>query len=254
MGFFESGIEKEGASHRPLLAMPKRKQREVLVVDDFCAAAGTNRRRNHNSTFSKHPNTLDTDKFECCFRNIWRDLSEDKKASFTFMDSLWFTLYMRESSREKVLKWIKKECIFSKKYVVIPIVCWSHWSLLILCHFGETKSKARTPCMILLDSLHMANPKRLEPAIRKFVVDIYQAEAKERPEKKWAISQIPLLVPKVPQQRNGEDCGRFVLYFTSLFVENAPTNFSTDDGYPYFMKEDWFRPQDLDNFCGRLRL
>ncbi|XP_056175120.1 probable ubiquitin-like-specific protease 2A isoform X2 [Syzygium oleosum] len=188
---------------------------------------------------------------------------------------------MKESLREKVLNWIKKECIFSKKYVVVPIVRWSHWSLLILCHFGETKSKTRTPCMILLDSLHMANPKRLEPEIRKFVVDIYNAEAKERPEKKPATSQIPLLVPKVPQQRNGEDCGRFVLYFTSLFVENAPKNFSTDDGYPYFvgslnfvaiikyckqptfslcfcfklqMKEDWFCPQDLDSFCSRLRL
>ncbi|XP_030531420.1 probable ubiquitin-like-specific protease 2A isoform X2 [Rhodamnia argentea] len=236
--------------------MPKRKQREIISVDDFCAsaAAGPNRRRNNNASFSKHPNKLDTNKFECCFRNIWQGLSEDKKGSFTFLDSLWFPLYMNESSREKVLKWIEKKCILSKKYVVIPIVYWGHWSLLILCHFGDRKSKNRTPCMILLDSLHMANPKRLEPEIRKFVVDIYKAEAKERPKKKPATSQIPLLVPKVPQQRNGEDCGRFVLYFTSLFVENAPKNFSTDDGYPYFMKEDWFCPQDLDRFCSGLIL
>ena len=45
-----------------------------------------------------------------------------------------------------------------------------HWSLLIFCHFGEsTKSETRTPCMLLLDSLEKANPRQLEPDIRKYV-------------------------------------------------------------------------------------
>ena len=45
-----------------------------------------------------------------------------------------------------------------------------HWSLLIFCHSGEsTKSETRTPCMLLLDSLEKANPRRLEPDIRKYV-------------------------------------------------------------------------------------
>lgn len=45
----------------------------------------------------------------------------------------------------------------------------SHWSLLIFCHFGESlQSKTRRPCMLLLDSLEMGNPRRVEPDIRKY--------------------------------------------------------------------------------------
>ncbi|KAH9720699.1 ULP PROTEASE domain-containing protein [Citrus sinensis] len=87
------------------------------------------------------------------------------------------------------------------------------------------------------------------PAKQRFVMDIYKAE--ERPETKELISRIPLLVPKVPQQRNGEECGNFVLYFINLFVEGAPENFNLED-YPYFMEKNWFTAEDLDCFCERL--
>ena len=40
---------------------------------------------------------------------------------------------------------------------------------------------------------------------------------------------------QVPQQRNGEECGCYVLQYISLFIENAPENFSISDGYPYFV-------------------
>ncbi|KAG7951983.1 hypothetical protein I3843_12G035000 [Carya illinoinensis] len=135
------------------------------------------------------------------------------------------------SNSDKVLTWIKRKHIFSKKYVFVPIICWSHWSLLIFCHFGESlQSKTRTPCMLLLDSLEMGNPR--------FVLDIYEAEG--MPENRASVHRIPLLVPKVtikvPQQRNGEECGQFVLYFMTLFMKGALEGFSIED-YPYFMKK-----------------
>ncbi|KAL0012035.1 hypothetical protein SO802_007143 [Lithocarpus litseifolius] len=121
-----------------------------------------------------------------------------------------------------------------------------HWSLLIFCRFGEsTKLETRTPCMLLLDSLEKANPRQLKPDIRKFVLDIYKEEG--RLESKDPIYQIPLLVPKVPQQRNGEECGSFVLYFINLFMESAPEDFSTQY-FPYFMKDNWFAPEGWKNF------
>lgn len=40
---------------------------------------------------------------------------------------------------------------------------------------------------------------------------------------------------QVPQQRNGEECGNFVLYYINLFIESAPENFSISEGYPYFV-------------------
>ncbi|CAK7336631.1 unnamed protein product [Dovyalis caffra] len=126
----------------------------------------------------------------------------------------------------------------------------SHWSLLIFCHLGESlQSQARTPCLLLLDSLEKAGPRSFEPDIRKFVLDIYKSEG--RAENKELISQIPLLVPKVPQQRNGEECGNYVLYFINLFVQEAPENFRMD-GYPYFMKQNWFSSKCLEVFFEKL--
>lgn len=186
------------------------------------------------NAISKPMKKLDTNDFEFYIENLWRDFSDDKRNSFTYLDSLWYSLYTKESSKAKVLEWIKRKHIFSKKYIFVPIVLWSHWSLLIFCHFGESlQSRTRTPCMLLLDSLQKADPKRLEPGIRKFVLDIYKSE--KRLEKKDIIYRIPLLVPKVPQQKNGEECGSFVLYYIKLFVESAPENFSIFEGYPYFV-------------------
>ncbi|KAK4419679.1 hypothetical protein Salat_2380800 [Sesamum alatum] len=145
--------------------------------------------------------------------------------------------------RQRVLTWIKKEKIFSKRYVFVPIVLWSHWSLLIFCHFGESlESKTRTPCMLLLDSLHTLDPLRLEPLIRRLVLDIYETE--DRPESKDMVQNIPLLVPQVPQQRNGEECV-FVHYPRRRFVVIVLNT-------TLQMKEDWFTEEELEGFYGRL--
>ncbi|GAB2289415.1 hypothetical protein Dimus_023724 [Dionaea muscipula] len=190
---------------------------------------------------------LDSATFERHLENLWRSISEERRGLFTLLDSLWFNLYLKAASKEKVLSWIKHRNIFLKKYVFVPIVCWSHWSLLIFCHFGEDLfSSTIKPCMILLDSLQMTDPRRLEPNIRKFVLDIYRAEG--IPETNDVISQIPLLVPKVPQQKR-EECGSFVLYFIHLFAESAPENFSISEGYPYFMNPDWFTRESFEHFC-----
>ncbi|XP_071911977.1 ubiquitin-like-specific protease 1C isoform X5 [Coffea arabica] len=183
--------------------------------------------------------------------HIWSEVSAEKQNSIAYMDCLWFNTYAESKWKEKVLKWIEREDIFSKKYVLVPIVLWSHWNLLIFCHFGESlKSESITPCMILLDSLHMADPKRLEPLIRKFVMDIYKNE--KRPETKELIRKIPLLVPSIPQQIDDKKCGYFVLYYIYLFIKNAPEKFGIDEGYPYFMTEDWFTLEELDGFCRTL--
>lgn len=195
---------------------------------------------------------LDSKTFECMFEIIWGGFSEEKRSSFARLDCLWFLLYSQGFRKEKVLSWIKKENIFSKKYVMVPIVKWSHWSLLILCHFGESlESISRTPCMLLLDSMHKTGPKRLEPEIRKFIWDIYKSE--DLPDCSEELARkIPLLVPKVPQQKDGEECGKYVLYYINLFLENAPDKFSVSEGYPYFMKEDWFTLEGFNDFCKRL--
>ncbi|XP_039027594.1 probable ubiquitin-like-specific protease 2A [Hibiscus syriacus] len=202
-------------------------------LDSIQSRARSNRRFKSKNSIFKLKNKLDSGSFECYLRTIWSRFPEDKQTLFTYLDCQWFAWYRKAYYRKKFLSWIKRKEIFSKTYVLVPIVCWDHWSLLIFCHFGESlQSKTRTPCVLLLDSLQMSDPMRLEPDIRKFMFDIYKTEG--RPENKQTIYGIPLLVPKVPQQRNGKECGNFVLYFIKLFVESAPGNFSIED-YPYFM-------------------
>ncbi|KAK1315395.1 hypothetical protein QJS10_CPA06g01329 [Acorus calamus] len=194
-------------------------------------------------TKAKHLKKLDTNIFESYLENLWNNISEEKQAIFMYLDSLWFSLY-REGST-KVLRWIQKKKIYSRKYVFVPIVCWGHWNLLILCDFGEI-SKSETPCMLLLDSLAMADPKRLEPEIRKFVLDIYCSEGQQ--DMKRVISKIPLVVPKVPQQKNGDECGLCVLYFIHRFIQMPPENRSIVKGDTYFMQEEWFRYKEWESF------
>ncbi|OMO68621.1 Peptidase C48, SUMO/Sentrin/Ubl1 [Corchorus olitorius] len=275
--------------------MAKKRQVELHIIDDDeeeeSASVARNSTPSSSCTYSRRfksrvrtgssrqQGKLNSDQFSQCFESLWKSFSDDRRGLFTYFDCLWFSLYLEKLHKEKVLGWIKRKHIFLKKYVFVPIVHWSHWNLLIFCNFGELGQSETQTCMLLLDSLQTSGPRRLEPAIRKFVLDIYKAE--KRPDKKEVISQIPLLVPKVvilfcfntdsfymlfafvteanhlsqvPQQTNGKDCGSFVLYYIRLFMESAPENFSISGGYPYFMKETWFAAEDFDCFCKRFQL
>ncbi|KAG9154094.1 hypothetical protein Leryth_000593 [Lithospermum erythrorhizon] len=235
---------------RPTRRSADEKGCEIVIPRSRCR--GQSRRGLKSSDIEKQK--LDTSSFDKLLENLLAEFPEEKRVSFICLDSLWFSLYSNnKGNRSNVLKWIKKKEIFTKKYVMVPIVMWGHWSLLILCHFGDSgQSKFRTPCMLLLDSLKEANPKRLEPEIRRFILDIITTE--QRPLGKEQVKKIPLLVPKVPQQNDDKECGNFVLYYINLFVENAPENFSISDGYPYFMTENWFDREGVESFYRRLGL
>ncbi|KAJ6807256.1 putative ubiquitin-like-specific protease 2A isoform X1 [Iris pallida] len=219
----------------------------VLEVFDSLPRCSQSERLVHSRRkISKHQNMLDTNMFESYLENLWSRVPEEKMISYAYLDCLWFSLYKDESAKSKVLDWIKRKQIFKRKYVFVPIVCWRHWSLLILCHFGEKgQSRTKKPCMLLLDSLQELDPKRLEPDIRRFVHDLYRSEG--RKEKDEFIYDIPLLIPQVPQQKNGEECGIFVLYFLYLFLQSAPEIFK-HEGYPYFLNKEWFKLEDLECF------
>ncbi|XP_071713759.1 uncharacterized protein [Rutidosis leptorrhynchoides] len=180
--------------------------------------------------------------------NLWLNFSEDKKSAFTYLDPLWYVLYSDDSNKEKVLRWIKKKDVFSRRYVFFPIVYGGHWMVIILCHLGGSLgSTTNTPCILLLDSMAKTDhSSRLEPMIKKFVLNIYEKSG--RTEDPKLLRKMPFLVPKIPQQRDSEECGVFVLYYITLFVKNAPESFNISDGYPYFMKKDWFNFEELDNF------
>ncbi|MQL72524.1 hypothetical protein Taro_004864, partial [Colocasia esculenta] len=84
-----------------------------------------------------------------------------------------------------------------------------------------------------------------------FVMDIYKALGREVD--KDIIAQIPLHVQKVPQQKNGEECGIFVLYFIHLFMRDASKS-ECSEGYPDFLTGAWFNREEVDKFDEEVRL
>ncbi|KAL3649548.1 hypothetical protein CASFOL_005951 [Castilleja foliolosa] len=248
-------IKAKESQNRCYSKLPSKREAEssdseVICERSPCRVRKSTRQQNRPRSVEKW-RKLDSGKFEFYMENMWRNLLGEKKNVFTYLDSLWFSLYSKGPLKEKVLSWIKKKDIFSKKYVFVPIVQWGHWFLLILCNFGESsESETKSRCMLLLDSMKEANSMQLEPGIRRFVFDIFKTE--ERTEKKSSINKIPLLIPQVPQQKNDEECGFYVLYYINSFVKCAPDNFSFSVGYPHFMKENWFTPEEVEAFIKRL--
>lgn len=84
----------------------------------------------------------------------------------------------------------KKKDIFSKEYVLVPIVAWSHWRLLLLCGRDEGGGPST---MYLLDSLRSMNLD-IEHDIRNFVMDmLIEAGMKMG---RCRMDKIPLRQPK----------------------------------------------------------
>ncbi|MQL93672.1 hypothetical protein Taro_026327 [Colocasia esculenta] len=124
------------------------------------------------------------------FRHLLRTLGEERLVDVTILDCFWYHMYLNGSL--KVMEWIKEKGIFSKTYTFVPIV--------------------DGPCMILLDSLIISEPLKAEPRIRRFVKDLYHTQGKMA--RSCSIGSIPLLLPKVPQQRDGEECGMTTTWFS----------------------------------------
>ncbi|MQL68440.1 hypothetical protein Taro_000729 [Colocasia esculenta] len=164
------------------------------------------------------------------FRHMMRTLGEERLVVVIILYCFWYHIYLNGSP--KVMEWIKEKDIFSKTYTFVPIVDGGHWNLLILCNLRKSFNNNYSLCMILLHSFIISEPLKAEPTIRKFVKDLYHTQGKLASSR--TIASILLLLPKVPQQRNGEECGVFTLYYIYLFLKSAPATFSFAS-YPYFV-------------------
>ncbi|EPS60553.1 hypothetical protein M569_14251, partial [Genlisea aurea] len=176
-------------------------------------------------------------------RRIQEQIPIPLKNNCSFFDCLFFNEYAKAKEIPHIDRIIKKEKLFSKRYIFVPVVQSSHWFLLILCHFGNKKLR----CILLLDSLGYGNKSYVEPSIRsRFVSQFYERKRpKETPQD---LKSIPILCPKVPKQRGATECGIYVLFYIHLFLKMAPDVFKTES-FPYFMTPNWFTTPDINNFA-----
>lgn len=75
-------------------------------------------------------------------------------------------------------------------------------------------------------------------AILRFLLAIYANEKRE--ESKDCIKNIPIKLPKVPQQQDGSRCGYYVLYYIFRFLMSCPDHFNISDHYPGFVSWTYF--------------
>ncbi|XP_021316611.1 LOW QUALITY PROTEIN: probable ubiquitin-like-specific protease 2B [Sorghum bicolor] len=253
----DSDAEEECQSKRPRTRRTttlKTSGRSKNVLPSFYDNLPQSRVSSHATSRRNKTNQdkLNTDIFELYMEDLWKHIDEDKKSAYAYLDSLWFNMYYHGSNIPNVLKWIKAKRIFSRQYVFVPIVCFGHWSLLVLCHFDDANCSdfKKGPRMIVLDSLNTTDPTRLQSAIRKFIADIYKTE--EREESKQFINKIRLEFPKVPQQ-NGDECGIYVLYFIHVVYKNKKLadvleNKKLEEDFTQLLDDSWFNPEELENF------
>ncbi|KAH9415721.1 uncharacterized protein LOC142646254 [Dermatophagoides pteronyssinus] len=164
-----------------------------------------------------------------------------------------------ENSYHKVLKkWTKDIDIFSKDFLLIPLVINGHWFLIILCYIGNVISNAnnstnsslmmitrqqndvaaKRPTLIVMDSLDCKNNRSqiLSCIVRYLRLELKEKHLIETSKFEFNFKNISAVVP---QQQNSYDCGLFVLEYIERFLKDP------EDIYNRLLRDksalhDWF--------------
>ncbi|MQM04974.1 hypothetical protein Taro_037779 [Colocasia esculenta] len=200
------------------------------------------KKKTMKEVYDGEPEMLDTLIFQEHVEYLWGVIPSTLLKCFEIFDSLWFNFCRLTSDRVNRIKSIvQKNSLLEKSYSLLPICKWNHWKLVVICNKGDND----IPFLMLLDSLHMGEPTRLENELKNFLKIAY--EGKEMRAVADELKVIDLYVPKVPQQKGSTECGFMVLYFIFRFILAAPTSFGTND-YPSFLTADWFSREEYEKF------
>lgn len=135
---------------------------------------------------------------------------------------------------ERVKKWTKAVDIFSKRYVFVPIHAALHWSLAIIVNPGNVGqgSEMCEPIIVHLDSMRGHHPtSQVSKQLQNYICHEWTHRQKMRGEEPTEYpkkEELRCRSLKVPEQKNGCDCGVFVLAFVKHFLSNLP-EVLTDD-------------------------
>nr|XP_046913832.1 sentrin-specific protease 6-like [Dermatophagoides farinae] len=173
---------------------------------------------------------------------------------------------LENSYHKKLKKWTKDIDIFSKDFLLIPLVIKGHWFLIILCYIGNVIGNAnnsantassvmritrqqndvatKRPTFIVMDSID-CKIKRNE--IFSYLLGFLRLELKEKRSLEFSSiewSNFRSISANVPQQQNTYDCGLFVLEYIERFLK-AP-----EDIYNKLLQDksslhDWFESETL---------
>jgi len=187
------------------------------------------------------------------FLEKWDDSLRRRVYVFnTFFFKKWIGFHNCDylSRYNQVKKWTKNVNIFNKDFLVIPVNYKLHWSLGIVCFPGEViKEKTSTDrrcCILGFDSLRKFRSSHFLE-IRRYLNMAWcnrnvgtspSGLSQELPFSDERCASISL---RTPTQRNGKDCGVFVLHNCELFFE---TGGFSDYSNPS-PGVNWYPPSDI---------
>ncbi|KAL3619599.1 hypothetical protein CASFOL_034511 [Castilleja foliolosa] len=152
----------------------------------------------------------------------------------------------------RVRKWTRKINLLEKDFIFIPVNYNYHWSLIVICYFGEVASykdaedgkSIRVPCIMHMDSLR-GNHAGLKDLIQSYLWEEWKERMKETSEDLYSNFRNLKFIPlELPQQQNSYDCGLFLLHYVEIFLEEVPANFSIYQiaSSSKFLQPNWFPP------------
>ncbi|KAL1541724.1 Ulp1 peptidase [Salvia divinorum] len=188
----------------------------------------------------------------------------DERTKFHFFNSFFFrkladmdkdpsSAFDGKAAFQRVRKWTRKVNLLEKDFILIPVNYNLHWSLIVICYFGEVASykdgdgeSGRVPCILHMDSLRGTH-SGLKDLMQSYLWEEWKERQKGTCEDLYSKFRNLKFVPlEVPQQQNSYDCGLFLLHYVELFLEEVPANFNIYKITPSFnfLQEDWFPPAE----------
>ncbi|KFK29984.1 hypothetical protein AALP_AA7G202600 [Arabis alpina] len=155
--------------------------------------------------------------------------------------------YGGKEAYQRVQKWTKNVDLFEKDYIFIPINCSFHWSLIIICHPGESvpshvENPPRLPCILHLDSIKGSHKGGLINIFPSYLREEWKARHGNTTSDFARAPDMQCISLELPQQENSFDCGLFLLHYLELFVAQAPAKFNPSliTRSSNFLSRNWF--------------
>lgn len=143
-----------------------------------------------------------------------------------------------------VAKWTKKVNLWDKDFVFVPINADNHWSLITVVRPGRCISSdpinddVDQPCLLVMDSLGMHDPVKFSKIIKTYLVDEYVARSSIGGTLRHTRDEIEVISKRIqamkyykvhlPRQRNGYDCGVYVIKYLRYVFETNPSSTQND--------------------------
>ncbi|GFR03509.1 hypothetical protein TNCT_407871 [Trichonephila clavata] len=195
----------------------KNPSKELVKIDD-CAC-----NRNDLLTLSGL-NWLNDCVINFYFKLIKQRNDEEKgKFPSVYVFSSYFLPALKSRGEQHVMRWTRKQDIFSYDLLFVPLHFGMHWALCVVDN--------RVKTIKYYDSMHGT-----DEGCMRTILNFLVAEMKGKKNQILNPDSYTLeIVKDIPQQMNGSDCGMFSLKYAEYLSRDAPITF-TQEHMQYFRR------------------